>query len=144
MRWIGFIAVLAVLFTLAAQAAVAANPVISPRAIVKAINAERSARDLPALRVTAKLRKGARASARLMLRLDTLATPALGKGLSENRFWRNTKRPSAKAVVKSWLRNKSTRANLLSGKVRKVGVGVAFGEFRGNKRSVVIAARFSR
>ncbi len=144
MRLIGSTVALAILLALAVQSPAASNPMITPRDLVVAINAERSARDLPNLRVTAKLRKGARASARLMMRLDTLATPALGKGLSENRFWRSTKRPQAEAVVRAWLLNPSTRENLLSKEIRKVGVGLAFGEFRGNTRSVVVAARFSK
>lgn len=142
MRWIGSTAALVFLLALVVQPAATANRVIAPKDLVVAINAERSARDLPNLQVTAKLRRGARASARLTMRLDTLATSSLGKALSENRFWRSTRRLRAEAVVEAWLLNRSTRENLLSSEIRKLGVGLAFGEFRGNKRSVVIAARF--
>lgn len=124
------------------------------RAIVQAVNAERTARGLPALRVTRKLSRSAERHSRDQLKHDRLAhespdgTPfarriarvakyrAVGEVLA---FAPRGSASRGRAVVRLWMRSPPHRAQVLNPRYRVVGVGRVRGGLHGQRGAVVTA-----
>jgi uncharacterized protein YkwD len=125
-----------------AAAAAPAPPSGEERALLKAINAARSAHRLPALRPADTLARPARAHSASLARLGRLEH----EGANRAPFWKRlvqagypSSRPmaenlamvpgcggaTAREAVRLWLGSPGHRANLLSPRYRWVGVGAA-------------------
>jgi uncharacterized protein YkwD len=160
---------LAALAPALALAAIAALPVASgtaaggvsatageERALLAAINAARSARHLPALRLSPALGHAARAHSASLLRAGRLEHEGPGGAP----FWTRlveagypSQRPmaenlamvpgcggaSARSAVQMWLQSPPHRANMLSRRYRWLGPGAAFSE---SCRTVIYTADF--
>jgi uncharacterized protein YkwD len=118
----------------------ASEPADDPAAqVVALINAERVARDLPALRVDAALHRDAQAYAESMASTghfshrggdgSTITDRAEAAGYARWRFLgENLARgqQSAARAVAAWLASPSHRANLLTDEASEIGVGYAW------------------
>lgn len=125
-----------------AATAAPAPPSGEERALLKAMNAARSAHGLPALRSADTLVRPARAHSASLARLGRLEH----EGANRAPFWKRlvqagypSNRPmaenlamipgcgagTAREAVRLWLRSPAHRANLLSARYRWVGVGAA-------------------
>lgn len=110
------------------------------------VNRERSSRGLAPLRLHPELSRAAVAHARDMVRRgffrhDTpngrspfqrmLATRYVPRGarwlLGENLGWGTRELAQPAALVRSWMRSPSHRRNILNGRFREIGVGIALG-----------------
>ena len=145
------LAVALVLLAVASPASAALTP--SEQALLRAVNATRASRSLPALRPDATLTRAARAQSRTLLAQDVLAHGdfaarlhsfgATYRLLGENLAWASAGAAQARAIVGMWLKSAPHRENLLRPSFRRVGVGTAVGEFRGYGGSTVVTADFA-
>ena len=128
----------------AAQAAQATPPTPDEKALLRAINEVRLARGLEPLVLSTRLQAGARSFARGMIERQSFEHASVRPGVAENRFWGAQSASGVRAIVRAWLSHADARANLLSPKVRRIGIGIALGRFLGAPAAVVAVARFSR
>jgi uncharacterized protein YkwD len=111
-------------------------------ALVKAVNAERAERHLPALKRSPSLRRSARRYARWMMRHDVFGHQArihasrrfarLGENLALG-FGHN---PAARKVVRLWLGSRPHRRLLLARRMHRIGAGKSRGSFRGRRATI--------
>ena len=145
------LAVALVLLAAASPASAALTP--SEQALLRAVNATRASRSLPALRPDTTLTRAARAQSRTLLAQDVLAHGdfaarlrsfgATYRLLGENLAWASAGAARARAIVGMWLKSAPHRENLLRPSFRRIGVGTAVGEFRGYGGSTVFTADFA-
>ncbi len=124
------------------------------RAVVRAVNAERVARGLPALRAARTLSRSAEGRTRDQLRYGRLShTSSDGTPFARRIARAGTFRVAgellafaprgvssrAREIVRMWLASPVHRAALLDGGYRIIGVGRARGAMRGQRVSLVTA-----
>jgi uncharacterized protein YkwD len=124
------------------------------RAIVRAINRQRSRHGLAALRSSRKLARAADFHSWEMLDADYFAHESRDGGSFDKRVRRYANhralgetlamlggcgRGSARKVVKMWMNSSGHRAVLLSSAYRRVGIGRRAGSLAGNRRCLVTA-----
>jgi uncharacterized protein YkwD len=129
------------------------------RAIVRAINRQRSKHGLAALRSSGRLAKAADFHSWEMLDADYFAHESRDGGPFDKRVRRYANhralgetlamlggcgRRSARKVVKMWMNSSGHRAVLLSSTYRRVGIGRRAGSLGGNSRCLVTADFGSR
>ena len=121
-------------------------------ALVDAMNAARTARLLPKLRVDLRLARAARYHSVDMLRRHYFAHGNFGARMgqfhvvgtlfAENLVW-GSGVMSANAAVADWLASPAHRENLLDPKLRRVGVATPLGAFGGYSTATMITADFA-
>jgi uncharacterized protein YkwD len=133
-----------------------AKPRVDPkeRAIVRAINRQRSRHGLAALRSSGRLAKAADFHSWEMLDADYFAHESRDGGPFDRRVRRYAKHRalgetlarvggcgdgSARKIVKMWMNSSGHRGVLLSSTYRRVGIGKRAGELAGNRACVVTA-----
>jgi uncharacterized protein YkwD len=145
------VAFLALLLALGTAAAASARGLTgSESSILRAMNAARTGRGLPALRVDYRLQRVARGHSADMLSHQYFAhgsffsrltgSGAAGPVFGENLAWGPA---SASWVVSQWLASPEHRANLLRRGFRRVGVGALTGTFEGSAGALVVTADFA-
>jgi uncharacterized protein YkwD len=144
-----FLIVFAVL--LPATAAQARGLSGSEASLLNTMNAVRSSRGLPALRVDYHLVRAARGHSSDMLRRQyfahgsvagrAVAAGAHGPLFGEDLAWATGL--TAQWVVDHWLASPSHRAILLRPGFRRVGIGIVFGTFIGHGGAGVVTADFA-
>ncbi len=153
-RWV-VLAVLCAVF-LAAPAALAGNATtVTPgeRRVVDEINRVRAAHGVPALRLDDRLQRAAKAHSRDMMARGYIGHGEFGRRLSsygvrnkligENVAWASGGRVRAGGIVAHWMTSGGHRANLLSRRFHRLGIGTAHGAFGGHRRAHVVTADFS-
>ena len=134
--------------------ATAAASVPPPAAgLLRAMNAARTARGLPPLRLDRTLMRAAGAHSTDMLEHDYFAHTNFagrmsayhvrGRLMGENLAWGNGPYGTAAAVVQEWLASPEHRANLLDRRFGRIGVGVVRGTFQGAANATVVTADFA-
>lgn len=124
------------------------------RAIVRAINRQRSKHGLAAVRTSSRLAKAADFHSWEMLDADYFAHESRDGGPFDQRVRRYANhralgetlamlggcgKGSARTVVSMWMNSSGHRAVLLSSKYRRVGIGRRAGKFGGSRRCLVTA-----
>jgi uncharacterized protein YkwD len=137
----------------AAPAAVAVPTSTTETAVLRAVNAARTAHGLHAVRLDIHLRSAARAHSNEMLRGDYFAHGDVGVRLAafgvttsfagENLAWGTGSMGTAHTIVAEWLASPGHRANLLRPGFVRIGVGVAQGTFHGYAGAVLVTADFA-
>jgi uncharacterized protein YkwD len=115
------------------------------RATVCLLNDKRARRGLPSLRLSGRLSRAARAHSRDMARRNYFSHNSLSGAdfidrirrsgylrnarrwtVGENLAWGSGSRATPRAIVRSWMRSHGHRANILDGRFRHIGVGIAY------------------
>jgi uncharacterized protein YkwD len=121
--------------------------------LLRAVNALRAANGLRPLHVDRALEDAARAHSFDMLghgyfdhgdfarRMQTYH--ARGRFLGENIAWGAGNLAGVRTVIRMWLESPEHRANLLRPGYRRVGIGVAAGNFEGMSNAMVVTADFA-
>jgi uncharacterized protein YkwD len=145
---VAFAAFLLVLGT--AATASARGLTSSESSLLRAMNAARTSRGLPALRMDYRLERAARAHSADMLAHHYFAhgsffprlssSGARGPVFGENLAWGPA---SATWIVNAWFASPEHRANLLRRGFRRVGVGAVVGTFEGSPGAMVVTADFA-
>jgi uncharacterized protein YkwD len=153
---LAFSCLLAALSVTSLTATAGAKPRVDSkeRAIVRAINRQRSRHGLAALRSSRKLARAADFHSWEMLDADYFAHESRDGGSFDKRVRRYANhralgetlamlggcgRGSARKVVKMWMNSSGHRAVLLSSAYRRVGIGRRAGSLAGNRRCLVTA-----
>jgi uncharacterized protein YkwD len=153
---LAFSCLLAALSVTSLTATAGAKPRVDSkeRAIVRAINRQRSRHGLVALRSSRKLARAADFHSWEMLDADYFAHESRDGGSFDKRVRRYANhralgetlamlggcgRGSARKVVKMWMNSSGHRAVLLSSAYRRVGIGRRAGSLAGNRRCLVTA-----
>ena len=121
-------------------------------ALVVAMNAARTARGLPRLRIDVRLTRAARFHSLDMLRRHYFAHGDFGARMwqfrcrgrlfAENLDW-GSGVVTANAAVADWLASPPHRQNLLDPTLRRVGVATPTGSFGGFSKATMITADFA-
>ena len=131
--------------------AVPAASAATPAALLRAVNATRTAHHLRPLRLDARLQRAARAHTVEMLRGDyfshgdfygRMVRFHLTGSLGENLAWGSGSYARARSVVRMWLQSPPHRKNLLRPGYRRLGLGIATGSFQGTRGATVVTADF--
>jgi uncharacterized protein YkwD len=140
----------AVAGTTACDAASAQPSQVAKRTVVRAtlclINRERTRRGLRKLALNPRLSRAAEAHSVAMVRNDFFAHDSLGGAdfidrirnagylnqasawaVAENLAWGSGSRAAPGEIVRSWMQSPGHRANVLAGRYREIGIGVAAG-----------------
>lgn len=152
MRKFVLIALIVGLMMLVMAPAASAITLTKPeKQLLALINKARARRDLPTLRVNAKLQRAARAHSTQMINKDYFAhNSANGESFSkrvirfgytrtnctswragENIAWGSGLLGTPQAIFKAWMKSAGHRKIMLSKSFRDVGLGRAKGEFKG-------------
>lgn len=162
-RRAAFQLLLALLVTLAGVVAVpeaearARSVTTVERQLVERLNDVRAGHGLGRLRIAPSLVAAARSHSRDMLVRDYFSHPSLGGSsfadrvrrfhpaplVGENLAWGTGSLGAPAAVVRAWMNSPAHRAIILDGAFRVVGVGRAFGTFRGHRGAAVFTADFA-
>jgi uncharacterized protein YkwD len=116
------------------------------RATLCLLNAERSRRGLPRLRLNDRLSRAAERHSRDMVRRRYFSHDSLGGAsfvdrirrtgylrsarawsVAENLAWGSGNRSTPEQIMRSWMNSPAHRANILTGRFREVGIGVSEG-----------------
>jgi uncharacterized protein YkwD len=134
---------------------VSANSTLSvqEQSLLAAINAARTARGIPPLRVGVRLQRAAGAHSRAMARSGSFthgnwyrrlrAHGVRGRALGETIAWGVGTDGTAAAIVGMWLASPSHRETMLKRGFRRVGVGIAVGRMGGYPGASIATADFS-
>lgn len=105
-------------------------------------NRTRANRNLPRLCVHPALQRAARAHSADMIRRDYFAHGNIGARLrnygyrgrtyGENIAYGEGSRGAPGAIFKSWMRSPSHRPNILGRQYREIGIGAAYGNYKGD------------
>jgi uncharacterized protein YkwD len=128
----------------AAPRAVAKRVVL--RATLCVLNAERRARRMRPLRINRRLSRAARRHARDMVRRRYFSHDSLSGAdfvdrirragylrrtrswlVGENLAWGSGERSTPRSIMRAWMASRGHRANILGGRFREIGIGVAHG-----------------
>ena len=122
-------------------------------ALLREMNAARTARHLAPLRTDATLQRAARSHSTDMLRrayfshgdfaLRMRRFHVAGSFSGENLAWGVGARAAAKAIVAEWLASPGHRENLLRPGFRRVGLATVTGSFSGYAGATVVTADFA-
>ena len=146
------VAILALSAFLGSAAGAGARGLSSPEAsLLQTMNAVRTGRGLPPLRLDVRLLRAARGhSADMMHRqyfahgavaARVLAQRARGPVYGEDLAWGTS--VTAQWVVDKWLASPRHRAVMLRPGFRRIGIGIAFGTFGGHGDAAVVTADFA-
>jgi len=146
------VAFLALSALLGSAAGAAARGLSSPEAsLLQTMNAVRTSRGLPSLRLDVRLLRAARGhSADMMHRqyfahgavaARVLAQRARGPVYGEDLAWGTS--VTAQWVVDKWLASPRHRAVMLRPGFRRIGIGIAYGTFAGHGGAAVVTADFA-
>ena len=122
-------------------------------ALLRAVNATRTAHHLRPLRVDVTLTRAAQSHSQDMVargyfahgafRSRMLAFHARGPFVGENLAWGVGSLAGPTAIVNEWLASPEHRANLLRPGFVRIGIGAAVGTFRGYGGATVVTADFA-
>ncbi|MGZ4407121.1 MAG: CAP domain-containing protein [Gaiellaceae bacterium] len=146
------VAFLALFALLGSAAAAGARGLSSPEAsLLQTMNAVRTSRGLPPLRLDVRLLRAARGHSADMMHRQyfahgsvtgrVLAQGARGPVFGEDLAWGTG--VTAQWVVGRWLASPTHRAVLLRAGFRRVGIGITFGSFAGHGGAAVVTADFA-
>jgi len=146
------VAFLALSAFLGSAAGAGARGLSSPEAsLLQTMNAVRTSRGLPSLRLDVRLLRAARGhSADMMHRqyfahgavaARVLAQRARGPVYGEDLAWGTS--VTAQWVVDKWLASPRHRAVMLRPGFRRIGIGIAYGTFAGHGGAAVVTADFA-
>jgi uncharacterized protein YkwD len=151
------LAILSALILPAVASAAAGKHDGTERAIVRAVNKQRTAHGLGPVKATSSLARAADFHTREMLSADYFAHTSRNGGAFERRVRRFARFRSvgetlawvtrcggggARTVVDMWMNSSTHRAILLSSKFRRIGVGKRTGSL-GSQRACVVTADFA-
>jgi uncharacterized protein YkwD len=121
--------------------------------LLKAVNEARLAHHLRPLVVEVHLERAARFHSQTMLDTDTITHGdfvgrmtrfrVAGRLKGENLAWGVGSYASPETMVAEWLASPHHRANLLSPRFKRIGVGCAVGKFGGYDGAMVVTTDFS-
>lgn len=130
-----------------------ARAATSETTLLAAVNAARTANGLRPFAVDAALTRVAQSHSAQLLRVNTLTHGAFGSRLArsgargpsfgENLAYGAGSLANARAIVASWLRSPTHRANLLRPGFRRIGIGARVGSFAGRSGTLVVTADFA-
>lgn len=134
----------------AAQATTIAYSPASEQRVLLLLNQIRQRHGLPQLVLSAPLRGSARTHSTGMLERDALqhsALPAAGAGMlklsGETIAWGVGAQGTPTGIVDQWMRSPPHRAVILARGLRRVGIGIARGDFGGTPDAVMATADFT-
>lgn len=127
---------------LAHPASAEAAPAKAEQKLLRKINTTRASYGLPKLRFAAKLQRGAHTWAQHLLRRDSFHHASLSSGTRENIGWVTCRKSWAGKLIRLWLASPSHRTNLLTRGIRRAGVGVRTGSWRGYRCVTIAVTRF--
>lgn len=111
--------------------ALAADPTQAEKLLIHAVNDARKSHGLRSLSLGGTLQTGAHRWASYLLYHDAFFHGRLGDGVRENIAWLTCRDGWARTIVRMWLNSSVHRSALLDRSARRVGIGVATGNWSG-------------
>lgn len=108
-------------------------------------NQKRKSQNLRRLCVHPALQRAARDHSQDMIRRDYFAHGNVGKRLKRNGYnwsrcaeniYQDPGSPSTNPAFDAWMKSSSHRSNILNGKFREVGIGLATGSYNGERKTM--------
>jgi uncharacterized protein YkwD len=125
-----------------APEAFAADPTRAERLLIHAVNDARRAHGVRRLTLAGTLQTGSHRWASYLLYHDAFFHGSLGYGVRENIAWLTCRDGWARTTVRMWLNSSGHRSALLDRGARRLGVGVARGNWSGWSCVRMSVARF--
>jgi uncharacterized protein YkwD len=122
--------------------ALAADPTSAEKLLIHAVNDARRSHGLRRLSLGGTLQTGAHRWASYLLYHDAFFHGRLGDGVRENIAWLTCRDGWARTTVRMWLNSSVHRSALLDRSARRVGIGVAKGNWSGWSCVRMSVARF--
>ena len=122
--------------------AFAGGPTRAEKILIRAVNHARTSRGLRSLRLGSFLQYTSHRWASYLLYHDAFYHGSLGYSVRENIAWLTCRAGWARTTVRMWLNSSAHRSTLLDRSARKLGVGVAKGNWSGWSCVRMSVARF--